>query len=99
MEAVTNSELARLSRDLESLNAKLLWERTGAGLACRAHHLALPGYASAAHAFWSIRTIARVSFWVKPMSRVTACVGGHPPIGGTFASVMTFLHFATSAFT
>jgi hypothetical protein len=23
----------------------------------------------------------------------------HPPIGGIFASVMTFLHFATSAFT
>ena len=26
------------------------------------------------------------------MSRVTASTGGHPPIGGTFASVMTFLH-------
>jgi gentisate 1,2-dioxygenase len=28
MEAMANSELARLSRDLESLNAKPLWERT-----------------------------------------------------------------------
>src|SRR5215831_4397785 len=37
-------------------------------------------------------------FWVKPMSRVTASAGGHPPIGGTFASMMTFLHFATSAY-
>jgi adenylate cyclase len=33
------------------------------------------------------------------LSRVTVSAGGHPPIGGTFASVMTFLHFATSAFT
>jgi hypothetical protein len=27
------------------------------------------------------------------------CICDHPPIGVIFASVMTFLHFATSAFT
>jgi hypothetical protein len=40
---------------------------------------------------------APASSCLKPMSRVTAC--RHPPIGGIFASVITFLHFATSAFT